>query len=323
MSSDDIVRITVPDDITAGMRIDRFLAKQFPEYSRVFFQRKIINGEALYQGEACVPKQGVKPGDEIAVDFSLPSVYELKAQDIPLEVLYEDDDILVINKAPGVVVHPGNGNNEGTLVNALLSYCDNEDFEEMIDEDRRPGIVHRLDKDTSGALIIAKNYETREILKHDFMEHNVRKIYLAIILGEMPQRNGSIDLPIGRHPYNPMKRAVLADGGKEALTDYKTIASANGTSLMKVRIHTGRTHQIRVHFSHFGHPIIGDAVYGGRPRTAPYPATRQMLHAWKLMFKHPRTGLQLKIQAQLPEDFILALSSLGLPAPDADKNMYP
>ncbi|MBQ9367006.1 MAG: RluA family pseudouridine synthase, partial [Victivallales bacterium] len=254
----DIITLTIPLDVVPGQRLDKYLAKTLPEYSRAFFQRVIRDGYLLVDGEKAEQSDLIRPGATVTVDVTPSVVRQLEPEEIPLDVLYEDDDLLVINKQAGLVVHPGNGNWEGTLVNALLNHCDSDEFEEMIDEELRPGIVHRLDKDTSGALIIAKNQEIREHFKEAFVNHEVRKIYVALILGRMNETNGTIELPIGRHPYNFEKMAVVMDRGKEASTQYKTIAFNNGVSLVKILLHTGRTHQIRVHFSHFGHPVLGD-----------------------------------------------------------------
>ena len=311
----DIITLTIPQDVVQGQRLDKYLAKTLPEYSRAFFQRVIRDGYLQVDGEKAEQSDLIKPGAVLTVDVTPSVVRQLTPEEIPLDVLYEDDDLLVINKQPGLVVHPGNGNWEGTLVNALLNHCDSDEFEEMIDEELRPGIVHRLDKDTSGALIIAKNQEMREHFKEAFANHEVRKIYVALILGRMNEANGKIELPIGRHPYNFEKMAVVMDRGKEAITQYRTIAFSNGVSLVKILLHTGRTHQIRVHFSHFGHPVLGDALYGGRPQCSPYAAARQMLHAYEISFTHPRTEKKMKIMAPLPEDFLEALRGLRLPLP--------
>lgn len=313
-------KIIIPDDAQPGMRIDRFLTKAFPEFSRSFFQRLIKNGSVLYDGEACNCSDAIRHGSVLEVDMAPSALQELAPQDIALDILYEDEYLIVLNKQAGIVVHPGNGNQDGTLVNAMLHHCDSEEFEEMVDDERRPGIVHRLDKDTSGALIIAKTAEVRDKLQEAFSSRTVKKTYLALLIGEMQESQGTISLPMGRHPYNPLKNTVLSTGGREAITEYKTVGSAIGNhnvkvSLVKIRLHTGRTHQIRVHFSHFGHPVLGDQLYGGQPSRMPYPAERQLLHAWRIAFKHPVTGKAMKIQAPLPEDFMDAITTLGLPIP--------
>ena len=311
----EYITLTIPMDAVAGQRLDKYLAKQMPEFSRAFFQRGIASGHVLVGGASVEQSYLIHPGEVITVDMTPSVIRQLEPEEIPLEILYEDEDLLVINKQPGLVVHPANGNWNGTLVNALLKHCDSEDFEEMVDDEMRPGIVHRLDKDTSGALIIAKNQEIRECFKEAFMNHEVRKVYVALILGQMRAANGKIELPIGRHPYNFQKMAVVMERGREACTQYRTIAVSNGISLVKILLHTGRTHQIRVHFSHFGHPVLGDALYGGRPQHSPYAAPRQMLHAYEIAFVHPRTGKKLNFKAPLPNDFLDALRGLKLPLP--------
>ncbi|MBQ7651968.1 MAG: RluA family pseudouridine synthase [Victivallales bacterium] len=320
-SSERKETILVPDDATPGMRIDSFLANNITELSRSVIKALICTGKVLYDGKACKPSDTVRPGATLLVSIPVKKTQVLIPQDIALNIIYEDDYLLVLNKQPGIVVHPGNGNDDGTVVNALLHYMGTDDFLAMVDDDQRPGIVHRLDRDTSGALIVAKRSDVRERLCRMFQEHEIRKTYLALIIGRMDEASGMIDLPIGRHPHNPTLRMVVANGkGREACTEYKTIATAIGAfgkevSLMKIRLHTGRTHQIRVHFAHFGHPVLGDSLYYGCPAKMPYPAKRQLLHAWRLAFRHPVTGLPMKIEAQLPDDFMDAIKELALPVP--------
>ena len=312
--------IQIPEDATHGQRIDSFLANRIPELSRSILKELIVSGKVLYDGKECKPSDMIRPGASLEVAIPQPKPQVIEPQDITLDILYEDDYLIVLNKKPGIVVHPGNGNEEGTLVNALLFHRGTEEFRKMLDEEMRPGIVHRLDKDTSGALIIAKNTCVRETLYKMFQGHEVKKTYLALIIGQMKDSSGRIELPIGRHPANPTMRAIVSNGGREACTEYRTIATADAAfgkevSLVKIRLHTGRTHQIRVHFSHFGHPVLGDNLYGGCPAKMPYPARRQMLHAWQLAFRHPVTNVPMKIVAPPPEDFMDALKTLGLPMP--------
>ena len=313
--------ILVPDDATTGMRIDAFLASSIDELSRNAIKDLICNGKVLYDGRPCKPSDTIKPGVALVVSMPIEKPHVLVPQDIALDIIYEDEHLLVLNKQAGIVVHPGNGNEDGTIVNALLHHRGTKDFLAMVDEDQRPGIVHRLDRDTSGALIIAKRADVRERLYKMFQQHEMKKTYLALIIGRMDDAAGMIELPIGRHPANPTLRMVVAKGkGREACTEYRTIATATAAfgkevSLMKIRLHTGRTHQIRVHFSHFGHPVLGDNLYGGCPAKMPFPAKRQMLHAWRLAFRHPVTGAPLRIVAPPPADFMDALKSLELPIP--------
>jgi len=313
--NDETIEFTVAEDIPDGMRLDKLLARLFPEYSRSQLQRLVNAGKVLMEGQDCDNNQGVHPGQSYQIQFVAKDMFRVEPEDIPLDILYEDDDMLVINKKPGIVVHPSYGNWSGTLVNAVMAHCNTPEFLAMLDEEQRPGVVHRLDKDTSGAIIFAKNGETWEKFKVAFAEHLVHKTYLTLAWGTLEPAAGSIDLSIGRHPYNPEKQAVVKEGGREAHTLYKSIAVSHGISLVKVRILTGRTHQIRVHLSHFGHPVLGDSLYGGRRKTMPCPIHRQMLHAWRLEFTHPRTGKLLKIRAPLPVDFLDALEQLALPRP--------
>ncbi len=311
--------IRVSDKTKVGMRLDSFLAASYPEISRSLFKRLICEGKVLCDGRQSQPSEEVCFGSIIEFEKPESPVVELIPQDIPLDIIYEDKHLLVINKQAGIAVHPGNGNPNGTIANALLSHCDTDDFRAMLDDELRPGIVHRLDLDTSGVLLVAKNADVREKLSSMFQEHLVRKTYLALIIGSMKEADGVIRLPIARNPHNPTKRAVLP-GGRESITEYHTIATARTSSdkevsLVRIRLHTGRTHQIRVHFSHLGHPVLGDQVYGVRPAQMPYPAQRQMLHAWRLAFRHPVTGTIMKFQAPPPDDFLNALKALNLPLP--------
>ncbi len=319
------VFVTVPDDVPPDMRIDSFLAGHITELSRSAIKELICSGKVLYDGSVCKPSDAVKRGSCLEVTLPSPKSQLLEPQDIELNIIYEDEHLIVLNKQPGIVVHPGNGNEDGTIVNALLHHRGTDEFIAMVDEEQRPGIVHRLDKDTSGALIIAKRADVKETLYRMFQGHEIRKTYLALTIGRMDEAAGRIELPIGRHPRNPTMRLVATKGkGREACTEYRTIATADGAfgkevSLMKIRLHTGRTHQIRVHFAHFGHPVLGDNLYGGCPAKMPYPAKRQMLHAWRLAFRHPVTGERMRIEAPLPEDFMEALQTLGLPVPPTQR----
>ena len=319
-STERMETIQIPCDAATGLRIDSYLANHIHDLSRSAIKELICSGKVLYDGRPCKPSDLTRPGGLLEVTIHAPKSQILEPQDIALDILYEDDYLLVLNKQPGVVVHPGNGNEDGTLVNALLYHRGTDEFREMLDDEMRPGIVHRLDKDTSGALIIAKKADVRETLYKMFQRHEIKKTYLALIIGQMKDSSGRIDLPIGRHPANPTLRTVVANGGREASTEYRTIATAAAAfgkevSLVKIRLHTGRTHQIRVHFSHFGHPVLGDSLYGGCPAKMPFPAKRQMLHAWRLAFRHPVTDVPMRIEAPPPSDFMDALKSLRLPTP--------
>jgi len=304
------LHLTVPAGVTP-QRIDAYLTAVNPGRSRALFQHAIENGWVLLNGKNCRRSNLVRPADIIDVNLP-PTPTGLEADDLPLDILYEDDFLLVINKPAGQVVHPGAGNMQGTVVNALLSHIHTPEFLAMIDQLARPGIVHRLDKDTSGVLAIAKNPAVKAALTEAFKSHEVRKTYLAIVLGEMPSQTGCMKDNIGRDVYSRIRMAAVPEGGKEAFTEYQVIGRGGGCTLVKVRLHTGRTHQIRVHFSHAGYPVLGDSLYGGRPREMPWEAERQLLHAWRLRLRHPVTNAELRFQAPLPEDFRTALDALHI-----------
>ena len=283
----------------AGERLDRFVTAQLPELSRSRVQALVLSGDILLNGAAARSSEALHAGDEITVHVpaSAPQT-ELQAEDIPLVILHEDSDLVVINKPAGLVVHPGAGNATGTLVQALLHHC--KDLS-GIGGVERPGIVHRLDKETSGCLVIAKNDAAHQSLAAQFANRTVEKTYLAIVEGTLRRGSGVIEAAIGRHRSNRQKMAVdLTGKGREAVTQYRVIAAADGLSLVECLPKTGRTHQIRVHLKHLGHPLAGDPVYGRRGRFE-----RHLLHAWKLSFDHPRSGERLTFVSPLPADFPL------------------
>jgi 23S rRNA pseudouridine1911/1915/1917 synthase len=285
-----------PEEI--GLRLDHFLVRHFPEYSRSYLQRCVEAQRITMNGEPA--RVGVRLEGDETIDILgwLDETPEaIQAADIPLDILFEDDDLLVINKPAGLVVHPAPGNRQGTLVSALLNYAPETFGEQADDEDVRPGIVHRLDKDTSGVMVIAKTPDAFDKLKDDFRNHRVDKIYLAIARGHFRDGFGVIDLPIGRDEKNRMKRTVCEEGGKEALTKYRRVGEAHGCTLLQVRLYTGRTHQIRVHLAHLGHPVLGDLLYSGGAQCPPFRYKRQLLHAWKLALQHPRTGERMVFTA--------------------------
>lgn len=301
------------DEASEGLRLDVVLSRLQPEISRNAIQRLIRAGAITVCGEAFSPSRKASAGD--VLEYSPDDLQEkIAPEDIPLDILYEDQHILVINKAAGLVVHPNAHEKSGTLVNALLAHCPDVDFQEMMDYDERPGIVHRLDKFTTGVLVVAKKRQASDKLREDFKQHLLRKTYLAIIVGRPEKLSGEIRLPIGRDPVSKSKMCVLQTG-KEAWTEYRTVASKNGVSVVKIRLHTGRTHQIRVHFAAMGNPVLGDMVYGMKPEQEPCHAPRQMLHAWKLAFRHPVSNKSMQFCAPLPHDFLDALATLGISAP--------
>ena len=298
----------------AGLRLDQCLTRLMPEVSRSRFQ-SLIRGKAVFvNGVPCeTPKYTVAKGDVIRVEMSAEPIAVTSAvpENIPLDVLYEDGQMIVVNKPAGMVVHPAAGNWSGTLVNALLGR-EPEMGDEFAESDPlRPGIVHRLDKDTSGCLIVARNPDALTKLSEAFSERKTSKIYLALVWGHLARKEGEIVNRIGRHKVDRKKMAVLPNGGREARSAYRVIREGGvgeiPASLVEVRIYTGRTHQIRVHMAFLGHPVAGDAVYGGARKL---PAPRQMLHAWKLSVPHPVTGKILAFEAPVPDDFSAMLALL-------------
>ena len=290
-------------DATAD-RLDAFLAARLPDLSRSRIQALIREQYIIVNGQPAKPRDPVKTGDRIAI--ALPEAVPLDAapQDIPLDILFEDDDLVVLNKAHGMVVHPAPGNPDGTLVNALLHHCKGR--LSGIGGVERPGIVHRLDKDTSGCLVVAKSDAAHQSLVTQFSERStMEKIYLAVTVGVPKPEKDTIFTHIGRHPVNRQKMAVVnPPGGKTAITDYEVLATdaATLTALVFCHLHTGRTHQIRVHLHHKGTPIVGDPIYG-KPAKNPSLPDRLMLHAWKLSFDHPITGQRHSFESPIPDEF--------------------
>jgi 23S rRNA pseudouridine1911/1915/1917 synthase len=289
-----MIQLTVPNEHT-GWRLDRYLALALPQFSRSRLQTLIRSGDVQLQGKAARIREIVRAGD--VVRLVEPPVQEIEdqAEEIPLEILFEDDDLLVLNKAAGLVVHPGAGNQTHTLVNALLHHCASLSG---IGGKQRPGIVHRLDKETSGCLVVAKNDAAHSALARQFAEREVNKTYLALVAGIPKRSRGIIEAPIGRHPVHRKKMHIDLRRGRAARTEYRVLQSGGGISLVECALHSGRTHQIRVHLHHLGHPVIGDSLYG-KKNAAP----RHMLHAWKLAFTHPRTKERLFFAAPVPPDF--------------------
>lgn len=294
-------------NVTSGdalMRLDRFLAKTAPEFSRSRIQGLIEEGHVTVNGIAPRSRDLVRVGDRVVLIEPPSETVDLVPESVAVSVLFEDDDLIVINKAAGISVHPGAGRKTGTLVNALLFHCQGLSG---IGGKIRPGIVHRLDKETSGCLVVAKNDFAHTGLARQFASRTVEKIYLALVAGTLRRACGSILAPIQRHRVHRKKMAVAREGGREARTDFKVVSTGPNATLLECQLHSGRTHQIRVHLQHLGYPILGDAVYGGK-RGRQF--TRQMLHAWKLGFDHPRTGRRMNFEAPLPEDFANAIAKV-------------
>ena len=299
--------LLVPPE-AAGQRLDAWLAGQQPYLSRARIQSLIREGHVTVNGRTVKPSQKVAAGTTVGIDVPPVAEVGLLPEDIPLDVLYEDADVIVVNKPSGLVVHPAAGHASGTLVNALLHHC--RDLA-GIGGERRPGIVHRLDKDTSGALVAAKSDAAMAGLMAQFKRRQVEKQYLALVWGCPSPPAGRIETLIGRSAGDRKRMSARPPRGREALTTYEVAESFGATSLLRVHIATGRTHQIRVHLSHLRHPVVGDSQYGMRhPPPLPVPAPRQMLHAERLAFAHPRTGTRVECRAPLPADFAALLKAL-------------
>jgi 23S rRNA pseudouridine1911/1915/1917 synthase len=292
-------------------RLDRLLAQQVPELSRSAARRLIDDGQVTVNGEPAKASYRVRPGDLVVALLPAKEATELVAEAIPLNIVYEDKNLLVVDKPAGMVVHPAPGHPAGTLVNALLAHCP----ELATSGDGRPGIVHRLDRDTSGLILVAKNEKTRRALQRQFKDRQVLKAYLALLDGHLQPAWGRIEAPVGRDPHHRQRMAVLA-GGREAVTEYHVLEqfsrqsgpAAGDYTLAEAEPKTGRTHQIRVHFSSIGHPVVGDTVYGRR--RSHLPVARQFLHARRLAFKHPATGQRTEFEAPLPDDLAEVLALL-------------
>ncbi len=294
-------------------RLDKFLSEKLPAHSRGEFQRLIEAGVILINGRPAKITHHPRAGESIEIHWPETQPAEALPEEIPLHVLFEDADLLVLNKPPGLVVHPAAGHATGTLVNALLHHCAGQ--LSGIGGVARPGIVHRLDKDTSGCLVVAKNDAAHLALSAQFAARKVEKVYHAIVCGKLAKNEGAINASIARHAVQRKKMSVVTRGGREALTTYRVLEPLAGAMLVEARIHTGRTHQIRVHFQHLGHPLVGDVTYGPRPNqrlaeAVHCKASRQMLHARRLVFVHPRTTKPIAVEAPWPEDFEETLQAL-------------
>ncbi|HEY0456052.1 MAG TPA: RluA family pseudouridine synthase [Verrucomicrobiae bacterium] len=296
-----------------GERFDTFLRERYPAISRGTLQRLIEQGHIKLNGQIVKSTHQPRAGETVEVTFPEPRPAQALPEDIPLDVLYEDDDLLVINKPTGLVVHPASGNEEHTLVNALLHHCKGQ--LSGIGGVARPGIVHRLDKETSGCLVVAKNDVAHLKLADQFEKRSVEKVYLAIVCGEIPRMSGEIEAAIARHPTHRKRMAVNEGEGRASRTSYRVLERLKGSTLMEALLHTGRTHQIRVHFQHIGFPVAGDSTYGAKKtkdlaELTGFRPARVMLHSQKLVFIHPRTEQKIASEAPLPEDFRQALEAL-------------
>jgi 23S rRNA pseudouridine1911/1915/1917 synthase len=290
------IQLAVPKQ-EAQLRLDLFLAKELPGYSRSRLQQLIRSGLIRLNGAITRPRHLIRAGDKIELTEPPLEQIDNQPEPIPLDVLFEDNDLIVIDKPAGLVVHPGAGHRRHTLVNALLSHCE---ILSGIGGKERPGIVHRLDKETSGCLVVAKNDQAHRDLSRQFAERVVEKVYLALVTGKLRKTTGVIEEKIGRHPVHRQRMTVTSSRGRSAKTEYRVVRSEDQASLVECRLHSGRTHQIRVHLHHLGHPVLGDKVYAARSAKH-FP--RHMLHAWKLGFRHPGTGAWKSFRAPLPHDF--------------------
>ena len=310
-----------------NIRLDTYLSKSSLHFSRSQINKKIKDGDILLNGEKTKPSYSVKKGDLVEVYYKPRTPFEIKPQEIPISILYEDEDIIVLNKQKGIVIHPAKGNSDGTLVNALLHHC--SVLPEGFDMDR-PGVIHRLDEDTTGVIVFAKKERVHSKIAVQFMRRQVRKIYLAVVWGVPPMKEGEITSPIGRNPFDRTLMAVTPLNSRDSITKFKVLRSYGFASILKVLLETGRTHQIRVHLSHFGYPVIGDAGYGGRDKRIlrriglDYKDVfdkimeiidRQALHAASIEFTHPVKKKRIRITAPIHEDMKKLIDFLNANAP--------
>ncbi len=295
------------DETFYSCRLDKYIADNLDDISRSSAAGLIESENVLVNGMPCSKNRKLKSGDIVEVSIPDPVEYRAEAENIPLDVVYEDEDLLVVNKPKGMVVHPAPGNYEGTLVNALLYHC--KGSLSGINGVIRPGIVHRIDKDTSGLLIVAKNDNAHRLLAEQIKEHSFTREYEAVVAGRLKQISGTVDAPIGRCPNDRKKMCVIEKNSKNAVTHYAVLAEYAGHSHIKCILETGRTHQIRVHMAYIGHPVCGDFVYGGKTKEK-FPFDGQCLHAKKIGFVHPRTGSYMEFDSKLPDYFCEYLEKL-------------
>jgi 23S rRNA pseudouridine1911/1915/1917 synthase len=296
----------------AGRRLDVVLAERIQDVSRTQLARHIGEGAVSVNGKAAAPSQKVRPGDVVVWNPPAPRAVELAAEQIPLSIVFEDAHLVIVDKPPGLVVHPAAGHEDGTLVNALLAHC--QDLR-GIGGELRPGIVHRLDKDTSGLLVVAKDDETMNALGADFRVHRIKRVYEALVVGRPARSSGRIETMHGRDPHDRKKFSTKVKSGKRAVTNWRLLEELGKASRMEAELETGRTHQVRVHFAALGCPLLGDATYGRPARDEAVRAIakqlgRQALHARILGFHHPKTGKWMEFESAPPEDFMNALLAL-------------
>lgn len=290
-----------------GIRLDKVLAERLPDLTRTAIQRLLEEEQVLINGKPAAKNRKGRAGDSVALRIPDPEPLCLQAENVPLDIVYEDDDLLVVNKPQGMVVHPAPGNYQGTLVNALLAHCGNS--LSGINGVIRPGIVHRIDKDTSGLLMVAKNDAAHASLASQIQDHSFKREYFAIAHGRFKEESGTVNLPIGRHPRERKKMAVVFQNSKPAVTHYQVLEQFGQFAFLRLRLETGRTHQIRVHMAYLGHPLAGDPLYG--PKNGVKQLHGQCLHAGLLGFVHPTQNCYMEITSELPDYFKSFLKKLG------------
>ena len=305
MSENGLQRLTVSPE-EAGVRIDKYLAEQLPDITRSYLQKLLKDGSVQMNGKPVKASTKTAVGAVIELTIPEPEEPEILPEDIPLDILYEDSDVLLINKPKDMVVHPAAGHYTGTLVNALMYHCKGD--LSGINGVLRPGIVHRIDKDTTGVLIVCKNDKAHNALAEQLKEHSITRKYRAIVCGNLKEDEGTVDAPLGRHPQDRKKMAIVRTGGKRAVTHYRVLERFGNYTYIECQLETGRTHQIRVHMASLGHPLLGDEVYG-RVKS-PFKLEGQTLHAMVLGFIHPTTGEYMEFEAPLPEYFEKLLEKL-------------
>ena len=304
--NEQVFEISITEDM-AGERIDVVLSSSLEEVSRNYIQRLIESGNLKLNGEVCSSKKiKVLSGDVIMLMLPEPEEIEAKPENIAIDIVYEDDELLVINKEKGMVVHPAPGNESGTLVNAIMYHC--KDKLSSINGKIRPGIVHRIDKDTSGLIMIAKTDFAHRALAEQLAEQKVTRIYEAVVYNNFIEEEGTVDAPIGRDPKNRLRNAVTDINSRNAVTHYKVIERFGKFTYIEARLETGRTHQIRVHMAHIKHPLVGDFLYG--PNKKIFGAETQVLHAKTLGFAHPKTGEYMEFTSELPVEFVKVLDAI-------------
>ena len=305
MSENGLQRLTVSPE-EAGVRIDKYLTEQLPDITRSYLQKLLKDGSVQMNGKSVKTSTKTASGAVIELTIPEPEEPEILPEDIPLDILYEDSDVILINKPKDMVVHPAAGHYTGTLVNALMYHCKGD--LSGINGVLRPGIVHRIDKDTTGVLIVCKNDKAHNALAEQLKEHSITRKYRAIVCGNLKEDEGTVDAPLGRHPQDRKKMAIVRTGGKRAVTHYRVLERFGNYTYIECQLETGRTHQIRVHMASLGHPLLGDEVYG-RVKS-PFKLEGQTLHAMVLGFIHPTTGEYMEFEAPLPEYFEKLLGKL-------------